>query len=317
MTKDNRILLATTAWEPAVWLEQFRTLTPEREVVEEPDGPNDPSIRFAVVWKQRPGVLSGLPNLKAIFSIGAGVDHIFRDTHIPDVPIVRVVADDLTMRMTEYVVWQVLDHLRQGWVYRDQQARRIWREPYQPAAADVTVGIMGLGVLGTDAGRKLANLGFKVCGWSRSPKQVDGIACHHGEAQLPAFMAMSDIVVCLLPLTPQTRGIINRELLAMMKRKTPLGGPVLINAGRGQLQVEADILAALADGALMAASLDVFETEPLPRSSPLWDHPRVTVTPHAAATSDPSRLAPIMVRQMNDFDAGRPLDNLVDRNAGY
>lgn len=313
----NRILLSTTGWEPAVWIQQFNRLTPEREVVEEPDGPADPSIRFAVVWKQRPGVLASLPNLKAIFSIGAGVDHIFRDAHVPEVPIVRVVAEDLTMRMTEYVVWQVLDHMRQGRIYRDQQARKIWREPSQPAAADVTVGIMGLGVLGTDAAQKLRALGFRVAGWSRKEKQVEGVDCFAGEAQMPAFLSVSDIVVCLLPLTPQTRGVINRQTLSWMKRQTPIGGPVLINAGRGLLQVEADILEALESGALMAASLDVFETEPLPRQSPLWEHPRVFVTPHAAATSDPARLAPIMVRQMNDYDAGLPLSNLVDREAGY
>ncbi len=170
---SDRILLATTGWDPAGWLEQFRRLT-SREVVQEPDGPNDPSIRFAVVWKQRPGVLAGLPNLKAIFSIGAGVDHIFRDNTVPQVPIVRVVADDLTLRMSEYVVWQVLDHFRQGRIYREQQARKVWREPYQPAASDLTVGIMGLGVLGADAGRKLATMGFKVNGWSRREKARRG-----------------------------------------------------------------------------------------------------------------------------------------------
>jgi glyoxylate/hydroxypyruvate reductase A len=318
MTQDRhaRILLATTGWDPAGWIEQFRKLT-GREVVQEPDGADDPSIRFAVVWKQRPGVLASLPNLKAIFSIGAGVDHIFRDTTVPDVPIVRVVADDLTLRMSEYVVWQVLDHLRQGRIYREQQARKVWREPYQPAAADLTIGIMGLGVLGADAGRKLAAMGFKVSGWSRREKHIEGIASFHGEDQLPAFVSGSDMIVVLLPLTPATRGIVDRKLLAHLKPATPIGGPVLINAGRGQLQVEADILDALDRGALMAASLDVFETEPLPRNSRLWEHPRVMVTPHAAATSDPGKLAPLMVRQMDDFDAGLPLTNLVDREAGY
>ncbi len=315
MTKD-KILVSVTGWEPSVWLDQFRTLT-DRETVTEPDGPNDPSIRFAVVWKQRPGVLSKLPNLRAIFSIGAGVDHIFKDSGVPNVPIVRVVADDLTMRMSEYVVWQVLDHFRQGRIYRDQQNRKIWREPYQPAASDLVIGIMGLGVLGTDAGLKLGTLGFKVIGWSRTEKKVDGIACYHGEEQLPSFVGACDMLVVLLPLTPATHGIINAKLLGHMKKSTPIGGSVLINAGRGLLQVEADILAALNSGSLMAASLDVFQTEPLPRDSALWNHPRVTVTPHAAATSDPARLAPIMVRQMDEYDAGLPLANLVDRDAGY
>lgn len=313
---EGRILVSTTGLDPAHWVGEFRRLT-ERGVVTEPDGPNDPTIRFAVVWKQPSGILSGLPNLKVIFSIGAGVDHLFRDPGVPDLPIVRVVADDLTMRMSEYVVWQVLDHLRMGRIYREQQGKKIWREPSQPAAGDLTIGIMGLGVLGKDAAGKLNMMGFKVAGWGRRSKQVEGIATYHGMEQLPAFAAACDMIVVLLPLTPDTRGIVNRELLRHMKKKTPIGGSVLINAGRGQLQVEEDILEALENGTLMAASLDVFETEPLPRSSRLWNHPRVFVTPHAAATSDPSRLAPEMVRQMDAFDRGLPLQHLVDRAAGY
>ena len=314
--KPHRILLSTTGLDPSRWLEEFSRQT-SREVVEEPDGANDPSIRFAVVWKQRSGVLARLPNLRAVFSIGAGVDHLFGDTQIPQVPIVRVVADDLTLRMSEYVVWQVLDHLRQGWIYRDQQARKIWREPWQPAASDLTIGIMGLGVLGSDAGKKLKALGFNVTGWSRRGKHVDGIAGFHGAAQLPAFVGGCDMLVVLLPLTPATRGIISKDLLGHLKPATPIGGAVLINAGRGGLQVDADIMRALESGALMAASLDVFEIEPLPRDSGLWSHPRVTITPHAAATSDPARLVPIMVRQMDEFDAGMPLENLVDRATQY
>ncbi|GIL01227.1 MAG: glyoxylate/hydroxypyruvate reductase A [Alphaproteobacteria bacterium] len=313
----GRVLLAVTGWDPGPWLAEFARAAPDREIVRAPAGPDDPTIRYALVWKPPPGLMSRLPNLAAIFSLGAGVDHVIDDTTLPDVPIVRIVADDLTNRMSEYVVWQVLDHLRQGRLYRAWQARRQWREAPQPAAGDVTVGIMGLGALGTDAAGKLAMLGFRLAGWSRRPKHLAGIACHSGEDGLAPFLGTSDILVVLLPLTAQTRGIINRRTLALMKRETPLGGPVLINAGRGGLQVEADIVEALDNGALMAASLDVFETEPLPATSPLWDHPAVTVTPHAAATSDPRRLVPIMARQMDDFEAGRPLANLVDRKAGY
>ena len=318
----GRILYAVTGWEPANWLNEFARAAPDRAVVTAPDGPPDPSVRYAAVWKHPPGILSSLPNLQVIFSVGAGVDHIFLDPDLPDVPIVRIVADDLTARMSEYVVWQVLDHLRHGRLFREQQAKHIWAEPNQPSAADITVGIMGLGVLGTDAAHKLRHLGFNVTGWSRTPKQVDGVTCHAGNAQLDAFLGASDIVVVLLPLTQDTKGLVNRDMLMKMKPVTPLGGPVLINAGRGGLQVEADILAALdreegKRGALMAASLDVFETEPLPRESPLWRHPRVTITPHAAASSDPRHLVPQIVRQIEDFEAGRPLQNLVDRDTGY
>ncbi|MCG6858745.1 MAG: glyoxylate/hydroxypyruvate reductase A [Salaquimonas sp.] len=320
--EKGRILFAVTGWDPAGWIDAFAKAAPGRPVVLAPDKPDDPTIRYATVWKHRPGVLTNLPNLKVVFSVGAGVDHIFADPQLPDVPIVRIVADDLTMRMSEYVVWQVLDHLRQGRLYRELQMNHSWREAPQPAAADITVGIMGLGVLGTDAAEKLRQLGFRITGWSRSPKQVNGVACYAGTGELAGFLGASDIVVVLLPLTPDTKGIIERDMLEKMKPETPFGGPVLINAGRGGLQVEADILEALdkkpgEKGALMAASLDVFETEPLPASSPLWDHPRITVTPHVAATSDPRHLVPQIVRQMADFEAGKPLENLVDRKAGY
>ncbi|MFZ2103731.1 MAG: glyoxylate/hydroxypyruvate reductase A [Oricola sp.] len=318
MASKGKILLAVTGFDPADWRAELERAAPDRVVVEEPAGPNDPEIDYAVVWKQRPGVLNGLPNLKAVFSIGAGVDHIFAEGDVPDVPIVRIVATDLTERMSEYVVWQVLDHHRKGPLYRDQQARRFWNESrMQPAAREVTVGILGYGNLGRDAGRKLRTMGFQVIGWSRTVKQNETVDTFAGDNGLDTFLALADIVVCLLPLTPATRGILSAPLFERMKTRGPLGAPILINAGRGALQKEADILAALESRRLGAASLDVFETEPLPETSPLWTHPRVTVTPHAAAASMPEALIPPMVAQMDAHDRGEPLRNLVDREAGY
>ena len=318
MANHGTILLSVTGFDPAIWAEEIKRVAPDRPVVTESDGPEDASIRYAVVWKQRPGVLSRLPNLAAIFSIGAGVDHIFADPDVPEVPIVRAVADDLTERMSEYVVWQVLDHHRKGPRYRRQQAEKLWSEDrMQPAAGDVTVGILGLGVLGRDAAAKLGALGFNVAGWSRTAKSVEGVETYAGDAGLEGFLSVSDIVVCLLPLTPKTQGILSKPLFAKMKRRGPLGPAMLINAGRGDLQNEADILAALENGWLGAASLDVFQTEPLAEASPLWSHPRVTITPHAAATSVPAALVPPMIAQMDGFERGEPLTNLVDRDAGY
>ncbi|MEO0542214.1 MAG: glyoxylate/hydroxypyruvate reductase A [Pseudomonadota bacterium] len=313
------ILLAVTGFDPIVWQEHLKEAAPHRKVITDINQADDPAeIDYAVVWKQRPGVLNDLPGLKAIFSIGAGVDHIFNDPNVPHVPIVRVVADDLTDRMSEYIVWQVLDQHRRGPAYRQQQSERVWREDrLQPAASDVTVGILGLGVLGTDAAHKLNVLGFNVTGWSRTEKSVSGITTFHGEDGLGDFLQSADIVACLLPLTPQTVGILSKPMFIRMKRNGPLGPAVLINAGRGKLQNEADILAALEYGWLGAACLDVFEEEPLATASPLWEHPKVTITPHAAATSDPTALIPPMIKQMDSHDAGAPLANLVDRDAGY
>ena len=311
----GRILLSVTGMYPQRWLD---ALSKARPTVLEPDGEADPTIEYAVVWKQKRGVLKPLPNLKVIFSAGAGVDHLLADPDLPaDVPIVRVVAENLTQYMVEYVTWRVLDHHRQGRTYRAQQAQKIWHEPPQPPANEVTVGIMGLGELGSAAARALLSLGFKVNGWSRREKRVEGVHTFHGEAGLTPFLNATDILVVLLPLTPATEGLVDFSVLERLRRNGPLGGPCLVNAGRGRLQREADILRALDQGVLKEASLDVFEQEPLNPKSPLWAHPKVFITPHAAASSDPAHLAPLMIAQMEAFERGEPLTNLVDREAGY
>jgi glyoxylate/hydroxypyruvate reductase A len=233
------------------------------------------------------------------------------------VPVVRIVDPDLTMRMGEYVVLHVLMHHRFQRRYDSQQRGRVWQENRQPAASAVTVGIMGLGVLGRHAAELLRRIGFNVAGWSRTAKSVDGIATFHGPAALDDFLARTDILVCLLPNTPETTGLIDLALLRKLKRNGPLGGAFLINAGRGSTQVETDILRALDDGSLAGATLDVFEREPLPDASPLWTHPKVTVTPHNAAASAPSALVRNMLDQIERFEAGEPLQNVVDRRAGY
>ncbi len=310
----GRILLSVTGFNPQRWQE---LLSADREVVLRPDHAEDPSITYAVVWKQPPNILAKLPNLRAIFSIGAGVDHLFNDPGLPDVPIVRVVAENLTRHMTEYVVWRVLDHHRQGALYRAQQQNRLWHEPPQRPAEDVSVGIMGLGQLGRAAAKALLGLGFRVNGWGRTDRPMEGVTTFHGDQGLLPFLNATDILVVLLPYTPATEGIINYDLLRHLRRRNGLGGAVLINAGRGKLQKDADILRALDDGTLKEASLDVFEIEPLPRTSPMWSHPKVFVTPHAAATSDPEHLVPPMLQQMDAFERGEPLQYVVDRAAGY
>lgn len=313
--EPGKLLLSVSGFSPQRWHD---LLAARRQVVLAPERPSDPSIRYAVVWKQPAGMLRDLPNLRAIFSIGAGVDHILADRTVPDtVPIVRVVAANLAQHMTEYVVWRVLDHHRHGFQYRAQQKRKVWREPTQRTAGDIAVGILGLGNLGRSAAASLRTLGFTVNGWSRTPRTVDGVACFHGETGLTSFLGATDILVVLLPLTAATQGIVDYGLLKQLRRRNALGGAVLINAGRGRLQKDDDILRALEDGVLKEASLDVFEIEPLPKTSALWTHPRVFVTPHAAATSDPDHLVGPMLDQMDAHDRGAPLKDLVDRSLGY
>jgi glyoxylate/hydroxypyruvate reductase len=312
------LLVAITAWEVAPWVERFRRLLPDRPVVALGEAVDPADVRYAAAWKHPPGSLAGLQNLRAIFSLGAGVDHLMDDPALPDVPVVRAVDPDLTDRMSEYVVLHCLLHLRQQRRYDAQQREKLWLDDRrQPAAREVRVGIMGLGVLGQDAATKLRVMGFEVAGWSRSPKAADGIATFSGAEGFGPFLTRTDILVCLLPLTDDTRGILNRTLFAGLARDGRLGGPVLVNAGRGGLQVEADILACLDDGTLQAATLDVFEREPLALASPLWTHPRVTVTPHNAAMSAPETIAALVADGIRAHEAGAFLNHVVDRRLGY
>ncbi|HUH48612.1 MAG TPA: glyoxylate/hydroxypyruvate reductase A [Mycoplana sp.] len=273
-------------------------------------------IDYAVVWKPGADLFSRANDLKAVFSGGAGVDHVMTLPGLPEVPVVRFVDPTLTTRMSEWVVLQCLLHLRQFKAYEALNAKRIWRELAQPEAKEVTVGIMGLGVLGSDAAAKLRVMGFDVIGWSRRKKEIEGIETFDA-AGLDAFLARTDILVGLLPLTAETRGFFNAALFSKLRRKGPLGGPVFVNAGRGGSQVEADILAALDNGTLAGASLDVFEQEPLPLESRLWTHEKVFVTPHAAAASDVKALFAHVEQQIARLEGGQSLQHVVDRSAGY
>ncbi len=311
------LLLAMSGWHIEDWRARFQALLPEMPIVTLGEPFDRRAVHYVASWKHPPGSLTGLPNLAAIFSLGAGVDFLFADEKLPEAPIARVVDPDLTTRMSEYVVLHCLMYLRQQHRYMRQQQAKLWEDDRdQPAARALRVGIMGLGELGLDAARKLKVLGFDVAGWSRSPKSVEGLATFCGEEGMRAFLARTDILVSLLPLTPETRGLINAELLAGLAQDGRLG-PFLINAGRGGLQIEADLLAALDAGTLKGATLDVFETEPLPSDSPLWTHPLVTVTPHNAAMSEPEAIASLIAQQIRRLEAGEPLQHVVDPARGY
>jgi len=273
-------------------------------------------IDYAVVWKSAPDLFSRAPDLKVVFSGGAGVDHVLTLPGLPDVPLVRFVDRSLTTRMSEWVVMNCLLHLRQHRAYEARAKAHVWEDLSQPEAAEITVGVMGLGILGQDAIRKLGVMGFKTIGWSRSKKEIDGVETFAGD-ELDVFLARTDFLVGLLPLTDETRGIFNAAVFSKLRRGSPLGAPVFINGGRGGSQVEADILAALQSGVLGGASLDVFEQEPLAKDSPFWDMDNVYVTPHVAASSDVKALFSHVEQQINRFESGLSLQHLVDRKAGY
>jgi glyoxylate/hydroxypyruvate reductase len=314
------LLLSVTGWDPFPWISRFRGLLPGFDVLLPGETTDSGSVRYAATWKHAHGSLSTYPHLRAIFSLGAGVDHLISDPGLPDVPILRVVDDNLTSRMSEYIVMQCLMHLRKAWTYEKQQRRQVWLDfRDQPAACDVRVGVMGLGNLGFDAANKLAMMGFQVGGWVRSQpsRPIDNVSIFTGYEALDQFLARTDILVVLLPLTPATCGILNKPLFAKLARDGRLEGPVLINAGRGALQTETDIIESLDDGTLSAVSLDVFEAEPLPSTSRLWLHPRVHITPHNAAMSDPDAIAKAIVEQIRRHERGLPFINQVDIARGY
>ncbi len=307
------LLFYSTVDSAARWRAQLQQLTKELDVRVWPEIGDRADIRYALVWRPEPGLLASLPNLELILSLGAGVDHLLGDRHLPrHLSIVRLVDPHMTAAMSEYVALQVLRLHRGDLDYRAQQERRDWRERDQKNAADRRVGILGFGELGQDAAGKLRALGFDVAGWSRSEKTVAGIECHAGAAGLPRLLARSEILVCLLPLTAETEGILNARALASLPR-----GAALVNAARGAHLVEEDLLAALASGQISAAVLDVFREEPLPADHPFWHHPRILVTPHVAAFTNPATAAPIILDNIRRFEAGQPLLNRVDPARGY
>jgi len=277
------------------------------------DAPGDRSeIDMALCWKPPPGGLAEFPNLKVIFSLAAGVDHLLSDPDLPDVPIVRMVEPSLTAGVAEYVLLHVLRHHKDQRRFQEQQRARVWAEYFAPPAATRRVGIMGLGEIGAEAARMLRAVGFEVAGWSRTEKRLDGVASFHGPGQLDRFLARTDILVCILPKTPETHGILNAGLFAKLPR-----GASLINAGRGDQLIEEDLLAALDSGQIGEATLDVFRTEPLPADHPFWTHPKVTVTPHSGGDPFPDVAARVVAENILRFRRGETLPHLFDRAVGY
>ena len=307
------LLLKTDIERGDAWHVAFREQAPDIEIRDWPHDGDPAEIEFALVWQPTRGELRAYPNLKAIFSIGAGIDHLSSDPDLPEgVPIVRMVEPGLTAGMVEFVVMSVLYHHRFMLDYAAQARDKVWREIPQIPTQRRRVGIMGLGVLGRAAGEALVRFGFDMAGWSRTAKDVPGIAAFHGQDGLTPFLNRSDIVVCLLPLTAETTGIINARTLGALPR-----GAVLISVGRGAHVVESDLLAALDSGQIGGATLDVFQAEPLPSDSPFWTHPRVVVVPHIASMTIPDSAAEAVIANIRRIQAGQPPEHVVDLDRGY
>lgn len=311
------LLLHLSDVDEASWAKALRTALGDYPVVRRGDDYDPADVRYIFVWKPKPDAFAGLSGLKAILSLGAGVDALLKHPALPEAPIVRFVDEDLSQRMSDYVVAHVTMHHRlHTRFHADQKARR-WNQLYPPAASETTVGIMGMGVLGQDAVGRLKPLGFDLRSWSRTAKTIEGVTGFAGAKQFDAFLAGTDILVNLLPLTPETTGILNSDTFSKLRRDRLSGGPVIVNAARGGHQREADIARALGDGTLGAASLDVFETEPLPPSSPLWDIENCYITPHIAAISNEKSGVRYFTDIIRRHETGEALVNVVDRDRGY
>lgn len=279
-----------------------------------PDDVGDAAdIEYALVWGPKRGALKAFPNLKAIFSLGAGVDHLMGDRDLPDgVPVVRLVDPALTVGMSEYVLYWVLHFHRRMGDYVRYSRKAKWKKLPQVVPRQRRVGIMGLGVIGSDAARKLKALDFDVVGWTRGHRNVSGVPTFEGRRGFEDFLARSEIVVCLLPLTPETTGILNARAFARMPE-----GAVVVNAARGGHVIDDDLLAALDSGHLKAAVLDVFHTEPLPAEHPFWGHPKITVTPHVASLTVPETAAKSIADNIRRMRKGQPPEPIVDPKKGY
>ncbi|AOX18824.1 2-hydroxyacid dehydrogenase [Kozakia baliensis] len=272
------------------WSMIFRNLMPDLNVVDWDEANHHPqSIDFVLAWQPEGDILSRMLHLKGIISTGAGVDHIIQDPLCPrNVPIYRMGSEEISAQMADYVLWAVLCCVRRTWRWHGAQATRTWLPPApNRLAKDVTVGVMGLGHLGRSVADHLCNAGFSVRGWARSVYDLPGIHTYAGPETFPAFLKKVDVLICLLPSTPDTVGILNARTFAALSE-----GASVINVGRGSHLVEGDLLAALNEGLIAGAILDVFDYEPLPRISPFWSHPQIIITPHAAAEATrPSKAA--------------------------
>jgi glyoxylate/hydroxypyruvate reductase A len=274
---------------------------------------NTDDIEIALAWKPPPGLLATFKNLKMIVSLGMGVDHLLADDKLPHhVAITRIMDDGLVGQMAEYAIYWALWHHRDIAIYAANQRTKTWKQEELFDTIHRPVGIMGLGTIGTDTAQKFAMLGFPTLGWSRTEKAVAGVTTFHGRASLPAFLDRSRILVNVLPLTRETRGILDKSLFEALPK-----GAFLINMGRGGHVVDNDLLAALDSGHLAGAALDVFNTEPLPADHPYWTHPKVHVTPHIAGYTNPRTASPGVIENIQRLRAGQPLINTVDPKTGY
>jgi len=295
------------------WRDALAPHLSEDVLIEKSDSVTDPeAVRFALVWMPPEGFFDRFPNLELVINLGAGVDRLVARKDLPDVPITRLSDPEMGRMMAGFVLFSVLRHAREIPHFQAAQTRREWSYRHPRAAQDITVAVLGLGELGAPAATEIARQGFDTHGWATRPRDLPGVTVHHTEAALPALSAKADIVVCMLPLTPGTRKRLDASFFDGLKP-----GAAFVNVSRGEVVDQEALVAALQSGQLSGATLDVFETEPLPADSPLWDMPGVLITPHLASVALPKSAAPQIAANIRAVLAGRAVSNEVSRVRGY
>lgn len=307
------LLIIAPDLEVGMFADELKRLVPDLDIRIWPQIGNAEDIEFALTWNHPTGELNKFKNLKCIASLGAGIDGILRDSDLPEgIPATRVVQSSMPQFMSEYVVLSVLHYCRQFEIYKNDQTAKRWQPRIPLLAHDIRIGIMGLGQLGANAARKLVQLGYHVAGWSRTPKKIEGVVSFAGDDALDEFLSRTNILICLLPLTSATRGILNRHTF----EKLPAGA-YIINVARGAHLIEEDLIDALNCGHLSGACLDVFQVEPLPEDHPFWSHPNIMITPHISSLTDPKAVMPQILENYRRMKSGKPLMHKVDIIRGY
>ncbi|WP_439882616.1 2-hydroxyacid dehydrogenase [Pontibacter sp. MBLB2868] len=307
------MILISQGRDMTPWAEALKEKRPELDLRVYPDDSNKEEVAFALVWNHPLGVFKEFPNLKCISSMGAGVDHIMKDPELPaNAAITRVTDENLTRDMADFCVALVMNHLRGLAFYKMQEAAHDWQPRHYLNISDVTIGVMGVGVLGAHVASQLSNLGFKVNGWARSKKMIEGVEIFSGDTMLGDFLATSDILICLLPLTKETTDILNRDTFQKLPKNA-----FVINVARGAHLVDADLIEMIDTGHLSGASLDVFRQEPLPEEHPFWSHPKINVTPHIASVTEPKAVVSLILENYDRVRNNEHLLNVVSPQKGY
>ncbi len=303
------VLVISPGRNPEVWVRELRNQHPGMKVFVYPEEHDKEEVEYAVTWKQPRGIFKNYPNLKVVASMGAGVDHITSDPEIPeDVVITRIVDKQLRVDMSVFVLALILDHLRN---ISEHHCSSSWEPKKYKRIMDTRVGILGLGELGSGVAENLVMNGFQVSGWAKSAKDIDEVSTYSGD-ELNEFLDDLNVLVCLLPLTPETENILNKELFEKLPE-----GAYIINVARGEHLVEQDLLDMVNSGHLSGAALDVFRKEPLPEDHPFWQNEKIFVTPHIASVTDPREVVPQIIDNYNRMTEGEELRNVVTREKGY